>query len=197
MTQAALILAGGGGTRLGGVDKGLLTWRGEPFVVHLARLLSRVGPVAVVTQVRQSAYQLPLRQSGVAVEFVHDPWVDEGPMAGLVAGLEWARTRGRSGAFVVPCDSPCLTEAWLSRVVAAAEKDFRHLYVCESEGRLQPLHGWFPVALELPLQDALRSGERRVGRWVESQKPVVIPCSDLAEQFLNVNTMIERTQLDP
>ena len=197
MKPAAFILAGGGGTRLGGVDKGLLTWRGEPFAVHLVRLLSGVGPVALVTQVQQNAYQLPLQQAGLEVEFVHDAWADQGPMAGLVAGLAWARESGYSGGLVAPCDSPCLAGSWLVRVMDAVMRDPERIHVCEVAGRLQPLHGWFPVAFEVDLQAAVLAGERRIGRWVEAQAPAIIPCSDLADQFLNINTPAERKQLEP
>lgn len=195
MKMAALVLAGGGGTRLGGIDKGLLNWQGEAFVVRLARLLEPVGPVAIVTQAGHDAYKAPLRQQGLTVEFVHDPWVEQGPMAGLVAGLEWARSNGREGIVVVPCDSPWLDREWLERLLKSAAEAPGQIHVCEVEGRLQPLHGWFPVEVEAPLREAVLAGNRRVGQWVSAQNPRVIPCSDLAEQFLNVNTPADRARL--
>lgn len=197
MKMAALVLAGGGGARLGGVDKGLLTWRGEPFAVHLVRLLGAVGPVGLVTQAGHQGYREPMQRSGLAVEFVEDPWVDHGPMAGLVAGLEWAADRGCAGLVVAPCDGPCLEASWRERLLAAAREAPAQVHVCEVEGRLQPLHGWFPVALAAPLRAAVVAGERRVGQWVQAQSPNVIDCSDLAAQFVNVNTPADRARLLP
>lgn len=197
MKPAAVILAGGSGRRLGGVHKGLLTWRGEAFAVHLIRLLGELGPVAVVAQARQYLYREMLQRSGLGAEFVPDPWVDQGPMAGLVAGLAWARERGCDGMVVAPCDSPRLALSWRERVLAAARAAPTHIHVCEVEGRLQPLHGWFPVTVEGRLRDAVLGGERRVGRWVAAQSPEILGCSDLAEQFLNVNTPEDRGQLAP
>lgn len=195
MNAAAVILAGGGGTRLGGVDKGLLTWSGKPFAVHLVRLLQAVGPVAIVTQAGHDGYPAPLREHGLVAEFIHDPWADQGPMAGLVAGLEWARRLNRQGIIVAPCDSPCLEQRWLDRVWSGAGGAPGRIHVCEVDGRLQPLHGWFPVSVEAPLRAAVTAGERRVGRWVEAQAPAIIACSDLAAQFLNVNTPADRARL--
>lgn len=193
--MAGLVLAGGGGTRLGGVNKGLLEWRGEPFAVHLVRLLSLVGPVALVTQAGQDVYREPLGRHGLPAEFITDPWVDQGPMAGLVAGLQWARDSHRDGLIVVPCDGPCLDRIWLDRLLGSALSAPERIHVCEVEGRLQPLHGWFPVSMLGILNEAVLAGERRVGRWAVAQDPVVIDCSDLADQFLNVNTPADRARL--
>lgn len=180
---------------MGGGDKGLLTYRNEPFVVHLQRLLIRVGPVALVTQQGQHAYQQAL--ASVDLSFVHDRWPDRGPLAGLAAGLAWARGRGCAGAFVAPCDSPCLGERWLQRLRSHVEDAPERVHICTVEGRLQPLHGWYPVALEPALTEALAKGERRAGVWVESQKPMVLDCTDLAAQFANVNTPADHTRLAP
>ena len=196
MKPAAVVLAGGSGTRLGGVDKGLLRWKGEPFAVHLTRLLANVGPVALVTQTRQTRYAAPLRQAGLAVTVIHDPWDDLGPMAGLVAGLNWALEQGCDGVVVAPCDAPRLNEKWLSRLLDAAARSSNRVHVCEVDERLQPLHGWYPVSLAAELHAAVSAGERRVARWISAYDPQILPCSDLAEQFLNVNTPADRDQLE-
>ena len=108
-----LILAGGRGSRMGGVDKGLQTHLGMPLAMHaLLRLAPQVGEMMINANRNLGAYE----SMGVPV------WPDAlpdypGPLAGFLAGLEHCETPYLAS---VPCDSPLFPEDLVARLAAAA-----------------------------------------------------------------------------
>ncbi|BBD78309.1 molybdenum cofactor guanylyltransferase MobA [Hydrogenophilus thermoluteolus] len=111
-----LILAGGEGRRMGGVDKGWVTWRDKPLI---AWAIERLRPQ--VTQLLVSANRSLERYRALGYPVVSDApeWRFAGPLAGIAAGLaaapsEWVVT--------VPCDAPLLPRDLVARFLAAAHK---------------------------------------------------------------------------
>ncbi|MBC7160776.1 molybdenum cofactor guanylyltransferase MobA [Immundisolibacter sp.] len=128
-----LILAGGGGRRLGGIDKGLLELDGEPLVQHVAqRLVGQVGTLLLSANRNLDRY----RALGFA-PLTDDPYRDAGPLAGLRAGLMACAT---PWLLAVPCDMPFLPVDLGQRLLQAAPADDprarvpwdgqRHHYAC-------------------------------------------------------------------
>ena len=111
-----LILAGGRGSRMGGVDKGLQTWRGMALATHaLMRLAPQVGEVMVNANRNLGAYE----SMGIPV------WPDTlpdyaGPLAGFLTGLERCET---PYLVSVPCDSPLFPLDLVARLAAALEAE--------------------------------------------------------------------------
>ena len=174
-----LILAGGRGQRLGGVDKGLQLWRGTPLVDHaLARLAPQVREVLVSANRNAADYAT----RGVRV--LGDASDDfPGPLAGILAGLRAASTPWLA---VVPCDSPRLPVDLFARL-AAGVGDAAGAVV--QRGRLEPVCCLLSTGLADALERHLAEGGRKVEGWVARHAvPVTFDRPDDAEAFANVNT---------
>jgi molybdopterin-guanine dinucleotide biosynthesis protein A len=176
-----VILAGGQGRRMGGVDKGLQDLQGRPLVQWvLERLAPQVGCVLI------NANQNLPRYAGFGYPVLPDRIPDfAGPLAGLHAALTQAAT---PLIVTVPCDSPFLPADLVKRLHAALVADKAELAVARAGGRV---HRAFCLARRelLPKLDAfLAAGERKVGLWHASLKVVEVPFDGEAAAFDNINT---------
>ena len=195
-----LILAGGRGLRMGGVDKGLQTFSGQPLVWHaLQRLQPQVGTVVVNANRHLDAYQ------ALGVPVHPDALADfQGPLAGFLVGLQQART---SHLLTVPCDSPQFPldlAARLAQALHAQQADIAMVSApeCDSTGsrtvRAQPVFCLIPVRLLDSLQSFLAAGERKIDRWTALHRTVLVPFDqpqDDPNAFANVNTLAELNAL--
>jgi molybdopterin-guanine dinucleotide biosynthesis protein A len=197
-----LILAGGRGSRMGGVDKGLQRLDGQPLVWHaLQRLRPQVGAVIVNANRHLDEYQ----QDGLTV--CPDSLADfQGPLAGFLVGLQNART---PYVLTVPCDSPRfpldlanrLAEALVNKqadiaMVSAPEKNEHDEFVLRS----QPVFCLMPVRVQSSLHDFLASGQRKIDRWTAQHRTVLVPfdgAQDDPSAFANINTLAELNSLPP
>lgn len=176
---AALVLAGGGGRRMGGVDKPLLDLGGQPIIAHiLAALGQGIADIAI------SANGDPTRYAAFARPVLNDgPFLGQGPLAGLLAGLDWAATRGAGTLLTVPGDTPFIP-ADIAAALAPAPA------IAASAGRPHFLVGLWPVAASAALRDFLAEpGPHRVGEFTRriGARQVDFP-AEPCDPFLNVNT---------
>ena len=182
---AGLILAGGRGQRLGGVDKGLQSWRGLPLVDHaLARLAPQVREVMISANRNRALYAT--RAARVLPDASDD---FPGPLAGILAGLRAAATPWLA---VVPCDSPLLPGDLFVRL-ARGLGDAPGAVVQRDHGanglRLEPVCCLLSTALADDLARYLAAGGRKVEGWVARHAtPVLFDRPDDASAFANVNT---------
>jgi len=194
---SGLVLAGGRGSRMGNVDKGLQPFRSSTMVEHvLARLRPQVGPVAISANRNLDAYR------AFDVMVLPDEVADgvepyPGPLAGLEAGLRHCAT---PYLLAVPCDSPFLPADLAARLGAAIEEadaDVAYAATQEAGKRAQP-HPVFCLvrADRLPQLSAyLAEGGRRVDGWYRDLKAVEVVFDD-ADAFRNINTLDELRGLD-
>jgi molybdenum cofactor guanylyltransferase len=183
-----LILAGGRGQRLGGVDKGLQAWRGLPLVDHaLARLAPQVREVMISANRNAHAYA-----SRVTRVLADDSDDFPGPLAGILAGLRAAST---AWLAVVPCDSPQLPLDLVERL-ARGIGDATGAVVQRDHGdeglRLEPVCCVLSTALADDLARYLAGGGRKVEGWVSRHAaPVLFDRPDDASAFANINTLAD------
>lgn len=179
---AGLILAGGQGQRVNAADKGLLAWRGEPLVSHVARRLApQVGRLIVSANRNQDTYA----HYGEVVgdDAALGAW--QGPLAGVAAGLAaW-----REGWLVcVPCDTPLIPDTLAARLIGAAARAGCRVGVASSLGRRHAVC----MAVRAEALDGLRAylagGDRKVALWQEQAGCVEVPFDDQPAAFLNLNT---------
>lgn len=182
-----LVLAGGRGSRMGGVDKGLQTYRGIPLAQHaLTRLLPQVGQAMINANRNLDVY----RSMGVPV------WPDEmadypGPLAGMLSGLAHCET---PYLVSVPCDAPNYPIDLVSRLAQG---------LCEIDGDLavaytrsadelfpQPVFCLMRASLYDSLRDFIGSGQRKTGLWARMHGGAQVVFPDEAD-FMNLNTLIE------
>ena len=179
-----LVLAGGLGRRMGGVDKGLVELDGKPMVAHvLARLAPQVDSVLINANQNIDRYAtfgppvVPDRIEGFA-----------GPLAGLHAGLSAAST---PLLVTVPCDSPFLPLDLVERLRAALDAAQAQLAVARTGDQAQPV---FSLVRREGLEDLgqfLASGGRKIDAWYARLKVVEVAFDDEAEAFANINTREE------
>ena len=187
-TITGLILAGGRGQRMGGVDKGLQPWRGLPLVDHaLARLAPQVREVMI--SANRNAAQYAARTARVLADESGD---FHGPLAGILAGLRAAATPWLAS---VPCDSPQLPPDLVERL-ARGLGDAPGAVVQRDRGvdgvRLEPVCCLLSTALADDLARYLAEGGRKVEGWVSRHAvPVRFDRPDDAAAFANVNTLAD------
>lgn len=181
-----VILAGGQGRRMGGVDKGLQDLNGRPLVQWvLARLAPQVDTVLINANQNLARYAelgcavLPDRIAGFA-----------GPLAGLHAALSQATT---PLLLTVPCDSPFLPSDLVERLHAALEAENAELAVARTGDRVHRAFCLTRREILPKLETFLASGERKVGLWHTSLKLAEVVFDDEADGFSNINTMEDLT----
>lgn len=185
---AGVILAGGRATRMGGGDKGLRRVRGLRLMDHvLERLSPQVGAMAI------NANGDPARLAEFGLPVLADSLPDHpGPLAGVLAGLDWAAGIGADGIVTVAADTPFFPRDLAARLVAAAGPSGLCLAASPDEtGRMQrhPTFGLWPVALRDDLRAALTGGLRKIVLWTDGHAAGTAAfASDPFDPFFNVNT---------
>ena len=194
-----VILAGGRGLRMGGVDKGLQSFRGVPLALHtLQRLSPQVGGVMISANRNLTAYQA----FGVPV------WPDDaglgdyaGPLAGFITALARCQT---PFLLTVPCDTPLFPVDLVARMAAALAREDADLVVAsapdeEGQMRAQPAFCLMRITLLGSLQRFVEAGGRKIQAWTAQQKTATLPFNqpgDSAQSFFNANTLAELQQLE-
>lgn len=180
---AGLLLAGGAGTRMDGKDKGMLLWRARPMAHWVAAALrTATGHLLISANRSLDAYGQLGETFTDAVEFS-----GQGPLAGLLAGLQQAKAHGYTAVLVCPCDTPGITAELLQRLVQAWRLAPGQPLIARCDGRDHPLHGVYPVAVAVALAQQLRADNRRVMMFARSQGARSLDCPDAAGLFANRN----------
>jgi molybdopterin-guanine dinucleotide biosynthesis protein A len=169
---AALILAGGSARRMGGVDKPLLSLGRHTI---LAEILLRLRPQ--VAAIALSANGDPARLGAYGLPVLADPVPDQGPLAGLLQGLEWAAGCGAEALLSVPGDTPFVPRDLATRLSPAPA-------CAASGGHVHPLVALWPVSCRHRLQGWTDPRVRSFAQAIGMREVVF---ADEAA-FLNVNT---------
>jgi len=188
-----LILAGGRGSRMGGVDKGLQNYQGMPMAVHaLLRLGPQVGQAMINANRNLGAYEA----MGVPV------WPDTlpdfaGPLAGLAVGLERCETPYLA---TVPCDCPRFPSDLVARLAEGLAEHDADIAMAATlqDGKLrtQPVFCLMKTSLLPSLLEFLHGGQRKIDAWTALHRCVEVRFDD-AQAFAGANTLAELQQLQP
>jgi molybdopterin-guanine dinucleotide biosynthesis protein A len=177
-----IVLAGGLGRRMGGVDKGLQPLRGRPMIAWvLERLAPQVSEILINANQNLDAY----------AKFGHLVVSDEvggfaGPLAGLHAGLKAA---SHPLVVTVPCDSPFLAEDLVSRLTNALKSN--DLAVAKTGDQPHPVFALMKRDVLGNLESFLAGGGRKIDAWYAALKVVEVSFDDEADAFRNINTLEE------
>ncbi|SFM75916.1 molybdopterin-guanine dinucleotide biosynthesis protein A [Thioclava dalianensis] len=170
-----LILAGGQGVRMGGVDKAQLALAGRRLIDHVS---TRLGPQ--VARLAISANGDPARFPGRTV-LPDDPAHREaGPLAGLIAGLGWAEAQGADALVCAPVDVPFLPRDLVARLAGAGPA------MARSQGRAHPSVLYLPVATRARIAELFAQGERRLRAAAPDAR--ILDFAGLPDPFTNLNT---------
>ena len=198
-----LILAGGRGSRMGGVDKGLQTFNGMPLALHTLtrlQLSGGVGTVMINANRNLAAYEsfgVPVWPDGLA-DYA-------GPLAGFLTGLERCET---PYLLTVPCDTPLLPFDLANRLAAALEAEDADIAMAaapeagrdgQMQLRTQPVFCLLRIELLESLVRFTQDGGRKIDAWTALHTTAVVPFDapgDNPQAFFNANTLAELHQLE-
>lgn len=179
----AVILAGGRASRMGGGDKVLLELQGKPLLGHvIERLRPQVGAIAI------SANGDPARFAGFGLRVLPDEMPDHpGPLAGILAGMDWAAGLGAKVVISAAGDTPFLPPDLVRRLQDAAGPTGLAIAADGEAPDLHPTFGLWPVTLRDALRDALMSGERRIRAFAAANGAQIARFDGSAQAFFNIN----------
>jgi molybdopterin-guanine dinucleotide biosynthesis protein A len=184
LSVTGVVLAGGMGRRMGGVDKGLLELRGRPLA---AWVVDRLRPQ--VDHLLINANQNRERYAEFGCPVVADEIPDfAGPLAGLHAALSAATTPLVATA---PCDSPFLPETLVSRLFSALTAAAADLAVARTFDQPHPVFCLCRREVLPHLTEFLAGGGRKIDRWYATLRVVEVAFDDVADAFENINTREE------
>jgi molybdenum cofactor guanylyltransferase len=180
----ALILAGGRGSRMGSVDKGLQLFQSRPMVGHvIARIAPQVDEIIINANRNLEQYAafghrvVPDAIDGFA-----------GPLAGLHVGMMQAT---HPLVVTAPCDSPFLPHDLVARLANALTNHNADLAVAKTFDQAHPVFCLVKRELEPHLRAFLGTGQRKIDKWYETLKVVEVPFDDEEAAFANINTVDE------
>lgn len=184
----AVILAGGLARRMGGGDKSLNDVGGTTI---LSRVIDRLTPQA--SPVALNANGDPARFKALGLPVLPDTIGDyPGPLAGVLAGLDWAATLGADHLVSVAADTPFFPEDLVPRLQAGLSETTPIVLAATQEGDRtirHPTFGLWPVALRNDLRAALEEGLRKVVLWTDPHgAATVVFDTDAVDPFFNINT---------
>lgn len=188
-----LVLAGGRGSRMGGVDKGLQQHLGAPLALQaLRRLEPQVGRLMLNANRNLAAY------AGMGVPVWPDALAGHpGPLAGFLAGLAHCET---PYLVTVPCDTPGFPADLVQRLGTALLAESAEVAIAATleDGQLQPqpVFCLMRASLTHSLAAFLQGGQRRIDRWTGSHRCATVVFDD-ADAFFNANTLDDLQRLQP
>ncbi|PWK36750.1 molybdenum cofactor guanylyltransferase MobA [Cupriavidus plantarum] len=187
-----LILAGGRGSRMGGVDKGLQLLHGTPMALHTLRRLAPQTGAQMINANRHLDVYASFGVHVVSDDAIGNTVPFNGPLAGMLAGLAACKTPWMVAS---PCDTPFLPVDLVERLVQAivvTRAEIAMPVTVSPDGRRQPQPAFCLMAVRLrdSLRDYLDRGERKIETWAASHSRVDVPFDD-DSAFANINTLDE------
>lgn len=186
-----VILAGGLATRMGGGDKTLKTI-GEKTILDIviARIRPQVSELALNTNNEPEIYpdlDFPI----ISDQFEHR----YGPLAGILAGMEWASQRGYSFLVTIAGDTPFFPEDLVTKLISRQKQNQASIVLAatrdKANGKIyrHPTFGLWSVHLRHDLKASLAKGVRKIVHWTDQHhaKLVEFPAANV-DPFFNINT---------
>ena len=175
-----IILAGGKGRRMDGLDKGMVEFRNMPLIEHV---LHRIAPQVDALVINANRNFDFYAASGLPV--VPDERLDfAGPLAGIEASLSKAPT---PLALIVPCDTPFLPTDLVTRMIDVMHKEQADVVIPDDGEREQPLICLMKTSLKDSISRVLDANCPKVRDWLALQNPAWVDFSDQPEAFANIN----------
>ena len=176
----AIVLTGGRGVRMGGLDKGLVELCGKPLVQWVTNSIAPQVDGVILSANRNLEEYKKLGFPVVVDEFEHF----QGPLAGIPAALKKVNSEF---VLVVPTDSPKLPPDLCYKLGTALARSDAEIAVVEAGGRVQPVLMLFRADLEPEIERWLKQGSRKVLDWITSRRYVTVPFSANDLLMVNIN----------
>lgn len=185
----AVILAGGRGRRMGGLDKGLMHFSGKPMIEHILAAITPQCETVIINANRHikryATYKHPVL-SDKSNNYL-------GPLAGFAIAMENATT---PLLITLPCDAPIIPDNLVDRLLAAMLKTGADITVVHDGERLQSVYALIKTELNTDLKNYLDRGDRKVDLWYAQNHMMPVDFSDIRELFRNINTPEQKQMMD-
>jgi molybdopterin-guanine dinucleotide biosynthesis protein A len=175
-----LVLAGGAGRRMGGVDKGLIEIAGRTLVEWTVDALAAQTSSLLISANRNLEQYRNLGYEVVADQL--DGF--QGPLAGLAAAMACAET---PWLLTSPCDTPLLPSNLAQCLAAVVTEHHVQIAIAADAERRHPLHALIPCTVRAELQAYLASGGRSVHGWLERHTVAIARFDNQPNAFSNLN----------
>lgn len=176
-----VILAGGMGRRMGGSDKGLVTYKNTTLVEHVIEGIARQTDNILINANRNTE---TYAQFGYPV--VEDTLSDfQGPLAGFYAAMGVAKT---DYILTLPCDGPFIVDHYLQSMLTGLNQSGSEMVIASDGERLQPVYALLPIALKSSLYQYLQEGERKIDKWYQRHQYSLVEFAEQERLFTNINT---------
>ncbi len=184
----AVILAGGQGRRMGGQDKGLIDFNGQPIVeILIEKLKQQQVKIAINANRNLETYQ------AYGLPVISDELSDfQGPLAGFAAAMDAVDT---DYILTLPCDGPLLVDNFVDLFIETQSRQQANISVADDGERLQPVYALIKVDLLENLISFLQSGDRKIDRWYAQHKFKKVDFSSQKSMFANINKPEDRAAL--
>ncbi len=181
----AVVLAGGMGRRMDGVDKGLALLNNREMIAYVIDVLQpNVEEVIINANRNLEAYgKYGVRVIGDSLEGY------QGPLAGVEAGMSQAKTEW---IFTCPCDSPMQSGELLPEMWKQLSATDACIGLAHDGERTHPVFSLLNTSLLASLRQYLDDGQRKIDRWFAQHNMLELDCRDYATSFININTEEER-----
>jgi len=177
-----VILAGGKGSRLGGIDKGLIQLRQTSLIQHV---INRIEPQVAAIIISANRNLDIYKDLGFSV------YADEisdfaGPLAGILKALQHCQSEW---LLIVPADSPFIANDLAQRLMQSVKDN--KIAIAHDGKQLQPTFSLIHKSLKSSLKDFLQKGGRKTRVWMQQQPHTIVDFSDQVSAFININTQDE------
>ena len=179
-----LVLAGGRGQRMDGIDKGLMLWQGKPMIEHIIRYIDMPPNKIIISANRNleiyENYADKVIQDddcGIAGDY-------QGPLAGILSAMQVCTT---PYLLCLPCDSPMPPDNLLKNLWHCSHEQNKQSALCHDGERLQPLFSLLACEHKALLKDFLLQGRRKVHDFFSLIDPAICDFSSQKNHFNNFN----------
>lgn len=178
--MTAVILAGGANTRMHGQPKALLDWKGQPFIAHIIQALHPQAATLAISTQRPDLF------ATFGLPTLADPFPDaRGPLAGILAGLDFAQTEY---TLFAPCDNPLIAPLLAERLLAELIAHRKDIAFAQTGTDRHYLYALMRSHLKSDLRDYFGRGDYSVHRWYATQSAIAVRFDDQQHCFSNINT---------
>ncbi|MGB1239956.1 MAG: molybdenum cofactor guanylyltransferase MobA [Pseudomonadales bacterium] len=185
MKLAAVVLAGGQGSRMQGRDKGLVEYHAKPMIEHTLKVLDDRIEQRLISCNRNLSDYLPLADTVVCDRLSGFL----GPLAGVHAAME---ATDADYLLVLPCDTPDLSAELVASLIDTSVSNPDCIIFLRAGEDVHPLHAVIPTSHKVALADYLIDGGRAVRRWYAQYPCHVLDIDECqAKQLRNINHLAD------
>lgn len=177
-----LVLCGGRATRMGGQDKGLIPFNNQPMAAYAVAAFQACEQIIINANRNHIAYQQQFQ-----LPIISDSTENfDGPLAGMLAGLQYAEQHSFEWVISAPCDAPFITDAYVARMWQAARSANQPILMAADSFR-QPVFALLHVSITPALTQFLHGSQKKILLFYEQVGYETVQFAD-SRYFENINS---------